>query len=318
MIIKSGFYRIWIEWGDKEFSYIGISKNIEGRIKTHLQKIKSFYQLTNFEKVFLPRLYSQLTNPDELLIPSIGAFYWKATFFLYQHNKKLEDFRWEILKEKEINVLTDQFEEMKFIEKFNSEKLGFNGPFAKAFQIQNMLNFEIDESKQTVLKNLFDLQEKKNSLLIKELENTKEVSNYLDNFMPWLGFQMEVKKWQGIYLGACESIFLFGGSEIDKDKSFDKAVETRLGEIGVKDLRYFRKHFFLNKSKEKEIEEIKNKKHICSSCCPVKKDKNKKWDEMGENVNLFFTIAGILFAIGIFIIFIVVLLAYFGAFTNKF
>ena len=252
MIIKSGFYRIWIEWGDKEFSYIGISKNIEGRIKTHLQTIKSFYQLTNFEKVFLPRLYSQLKNPDELWIPAVGAFYWKAAFFLYSHNKKPENFKWEILKEKEINVLTDQFEEMKFIEKFNSEKLGFNGPFAKAFQIQNMLNFEIDESKQTVLKNLFDLQEKKNSLLIKELENTKKVSNYLDNFMPWLGFQMGVKKWQRIYLDACESIFLFGGSVIDEDKSFNKTAETKLGKESIEEFRYFIKHFFLNKLKKKK------------------------------------------------------------------
>lgn len=236
MIIKSGFYRIWIEYEGKEFSYIGISKNIEGRIKLHLQKIKSFYQLTNFEKVFVPRLYSQIMAGDKFWIPARGAFYWKTAFFLYSHNKKPENFRWEILKEKEINVLTDQFEEMEFIKKFNSERLGFNGPFAKLFQIQNMLSCDIDESKQTVLKNLFHLQEKKNSLLVKELENTKTLKSYRDNFMPWLGDQMGVKnvKGQSDFWTGCVAIF--GWS-----KSFHKMAETRLPKKGMEGIQNYLK-----------------------------------------------------------------------------
>ena len=190
-VIQSGFYRFWLEIDNSEWSYIGISKNIAKRIQTHFSNIKKFYQLSSFHTDFIAFLAEQTLNSSEFAMPASGALYYKTTLMCYLHDKKPADFKWEVLKATEIDLYASQEEEMAFIAKYHSEKHGFNGPFAKEFQIENALQnafADISAEQEKLLKRLLVLQDIKNKKLEKELEQLKEVD--FPNYPFWLGFQM--------------------------------------------------------------------------------------------------------------------------------
>ena len=190
---QSGFYRFWLEIDNFEWSYIGIAKNIANRMKYHLSKIKSFYQLSGFHKDFIGFLAKQTVNKGGFAMPISDARYYKITLMCYLYDKKPEDFKCEVLKFTNIDLIADQEEETKFIEKYHSEKCGFNGPFAKKFQIKNYLSrppFNISLEQKKILKYLLRLQNMKNMELEKELEQLKEADYRKYPF--WLGFQMGI------------------------------------------------------------------------------------------------------------------------------
>ena len=192
-IAKSGFYRFWLEIDNSEWSYIGISKNIAKRIQTHFSNIKKFYQLGSFHTDFIAFLANQGLTTDEFAMPASGALYYKTTLMCYLHDKKPADFKWEVLKATEIDLYASQEEEMAFIAKYHSEKHGFNGPFAKEFQINNTLRNSYSKpslEQEKLLEHFLSLQNVQNIKLKKELEQLKEVDYH--NYTFWLGFQMGV------------------------------------------------------------------------------------------------------------------------------
>lgn len=127
---------------------------------------------------------------ESFVCPAKLAFYWKAAFVCWLFNKKPTDFKYEVLEEEEIDLLKQQEKEMKYIEKFNSERKGFNGPFAKQFQIMRSLEYkkELTEKQKQTLIDLYEKQEKINNDLKKDLEKCE-----FEKYTPWLGFQMSIE-----------------------------------------------------------------------------------------------------------------------------
>lgn len=179
----SGFYRIWITINNEEISYVGISTNIQTRIKTHFQKIRSFYGLTEKTKTFIPWL-------ERGAIPARDAFYWKATFLLHLHNKQPSDFQWEILKRTAIDIVKSQFEGIELIEKYQTDTKGLNGIFAKDFQLGNTMLWSDDFDPD--LQKLQNIQDKRKKRVLQQLNKCQTTTDYEKHFQSWIIWQFRL------------------------------------------------------------------------------------------------------------------------------
>ena len=190
----SGIYRLFIKVNDKEYSYIGISKNTTKRIKQHMGLIRSFYNpaLVNFKKFLVPSL-------EKKVIPTRNAFYWKTSVFLYLNDKTPKDFEYEILERLEADQLKTQYKEMEYIEKYKANTLGFNGVFDKAFQLLGVLNSSKNEAdykqKKVECQKLLDLQREKNNDILEDCLYFWYILNekmYLEKYMFWTAWILSV------------------------------------------------------------------------------------------------------------------------------
>lgn len=141
----SGIYRLYLE--DKngvEWSYIGASKNISNRFSVHKMMIRKM--LRNKDNLLLRSLQSYT-------VPAKGASYYKIAIFMIDNNKKVANLKMEVLEEKEFERIEEvEAIEIRYIEKYNSEWRGFNGPHAKQFKYIRSLT----EAKYQYNKILFD------------------------------------------------------------------------------------------------------------------------------------------------------------------
>ncbi len=164
----SGIYRIWITHENKEYSYIGVSKNIDQRIKTHL---------IAFKKVANNKPYNDLEGKNFLEITKEGklppkyAFYFKLFWFMLQNNLSFEKIKWEIIEKTSWQEIEEvEVKEQEYINHFDSELNGFNGPLAKFFKYQSylVLGLAIDEKK---IKKLLLQEEKRNKIILNKYIN---------------------------------------------------------------------------------------------------------------------------------------------------
>lgn len=153
----SGIYRIYLkDKNDKEWSYIGASKNINSRFSAHKMMIRKM--LKNKDNLLLRSLQSYT-------VPAKGASYYKIALFMIDNNLKINDLKLEILEEKEfVRIEEIEAKEIEYIEKYNSEWEGFNGPHAKQFKYIRSLT----EAKYQYNKILFDQYLKTNPDKIKD------------------------------------------------------------------------------------------------------------------------------------------------------
>ncbi|NOQ50495.1 MAG: hypothetical protein GQ557_02360 [Mycoplasmataceae bacterium] len=213
-----GIYKLYFDQGDQYFPnpiYIGFSKNIEVRIKTHLKKIKSYYgYFTEYNnltsKDFEWRGKLNKSKIDELSIAlnflkakglaAIDAVYIKIVSFMILNDYKITDLKWEVLEEIEkVEYENIHFaSEQKYIREnnFECERLGFNGPNARTFTIEGYAKGHILSEKE---KTLFGNQIKEISNNIQKWKliehsvvidwNLKNENNYFQN---WEKFWLEV------------------------------------------------------------------------------------------------------------------------------
>ena len=200
--MTSGLYRLYIEKEGKEYSYIGLSKNCEQRIKIHLQNIRSFYGLANLEKNVLLQLLKQGAL-GRFKLQAKDALYWKISFFCHLYDKEPKDFKWEILEEFEVDQNQDQEKQMEYIKKFNSERLGFNGPYHKQIQALASERFSQDPELRKYHQELAKKQEKINEQTVADMKNCKTEEEYEEKFMVWLGSQMGVEKYHPLFIYYC-------------------------------------------------------------------------------------------------------------------
>ncbi|BDV03613.1 MAG: hypothetical protein HPPSJP_3340 [Candidatus Hepatoplasma scabrum] len=153
----SGIYRLYLsDKNGKEWSYIGASKNIYNRFTIHKMMIRKM--LKNKDNLLVESLRSYT-------VPAHGASYYKIAIFMIDNDKKITDLKMEILEEKEYQKIEDiEPTEIKYIEKYNSEWEGFNGPHAKQFKYIRLLT----EAKYQYNKILFDQYLKLNEDKLKD------------------------------------------------------------------------------------------------------------------------------------------------------
>ncbi len=167
--ITSGIYRLYITIDKTEYSYVGVSKNMDNRIKNHNSAVKRWFANKDGR---LMKLLDENTLPNEKIFP------WKLATFLLFHKLKLKDIKSEILKKVDYEKTADiELLELDYIKKYNSEVKGFNSVFAKAKAYTSTGT----EHYEKLSKN----EKKKNQQLALDLCSEK-----ISGEMPWVGMQL--------------------------------------------------------------------------------------------------------------------------------
>ena len=201
----SGVYRLYIEKEGQQYSYVGLSVDIHKRKLVHLRKIKSFFNGDDLIKNVVLQIRRCIFYGRFLLFAK-DALYWKISFFCWLYDLDVKDIKFEILDRMDvIDKFKDQMWEMHFIEKYNSERLGFNGPYAKDFLYKNYYESASLKNKQ-LIKILKSGQEAINNKTHSDILSCEKVSEYEQYFMVWIGSQMGIKRFDNVFLRKCRVV----------------------------------------------------------------------------------------------------------------
>ena len=150
----SGIYRIWIQVGKHQFSFVSNSQHILGDIKQYRNKIQKHFNNSKFTQELLKEYAMPEKNDD---------FFSFAVFLMAKtHKLEINDIKYEILEEindYEHEELVDD-REQSYIEEFQCEKYGFNSTFKylEKFIQATMHNME---QKVEIYKEKWKAQEKR-------------------------------------------------------------------------------------------------------------------------------------------------------------
>ncbi len=190
----SGIYKMYIDQEQDDWKinpcYIGISKNIENRWKTH--KCATNAMLKNKDDLLLESL------KFHVIIDPRKSSYLKISMYLINHNLTVSDLDFKIINKISFEKVTEiEPQEQELIDKYNIEWTGWNGIFAKQHKYKGVLqNPFITEEDQLYYQNLLEEDQKRISNVIDKNSNLPH-SPYID----WLlGEQIPQTNEKGIKL----------------------------------------------------------------------------------------------------------------------
>lgn len=154
------YYRLYFEVLNKQYSYVGTSKDLKTRIRKHLSCLKAVLNLEKDDNTQARIFYLYCIDAQKM--PKSNVLYYKLALFMLKHNLTINDLKIESLKPvdliaKNIHYLTI---ERYLIKKYHGFRFGFNGLNANKLAKSNNLEFIEDDYKicKDIIYKLYNLK----------------------------------------------------------------------------------------------------------------------------------------------------------------